>query len=130
MVSFQMEPDAPTLADIMTPLSLDDIARKQIRHWIEGTGITQATLADRIGRNQAWMSRYLKGEFDADLTTLDQMARVFNHTVAALLNVPDDPEVAQLVSHYRACRPEARAWLSSIAAEMSRAARVRSRSRR
>jgi predicted transcriptional regulator len=54
------------------PLTLDQVARDRIKHWIVSTGVTQTELAARIGRTQAWMSRYLSGEFDADLETLQE----------------------------------------------------------
>jgi transcriptional regulator with XRE-family HTH domain len=124
-----MDAETPTLAVDM-PLTLDQIARTQIRRWIQSTGITQTALAERIGRNQAWMSRYLGGEFDADLVTLNQIATVFDHTITALLQVPEDPDIARLVMNYRALRPEARAILLGVAEEMSRATRTPGRSRK
>jgi len=67
------------------PLTLDQQARERIKTWVASTGVTQTELAKRIGRNQAWMSRYLNGEFAADLATLQQMAETFGFTLIALL---------------------------------------------
>ena len=57
------------------PQTLDEQARQRIRTWIQLTGVTQKTLGERIGRNQAWMSRYLSGELNADLETLRNSPR-------------------------------------------------------
>ena len=78
---------------------------QRIKAWIASTGVTQSALAERIGRNQAWMSRYLAGEFAADLETLQKMARAFNHSLAALLESPTDPDEAKLIEAYRALSP-------------------------
>jgi len=90
------------------PLTLDQIARNRIKAWIQATGITQAELAARIGRNQAWMSRYLAAEFDADLETLNKMAISFGHPLGALLTTPVDPMEAQLIERFRALPTETR----------------------
>lgn len=102
-----------------------ELVRIQIRQWIDSTGITQVALAERIGRNQAWMSRYLKGEFDTDLETLEAMTRVFGHTLAAALNVPDEPDEAGLVTKYRAATPEQRRLVHQILDEWTRPKRKR-----
>jgi transcriptional regulator with XRE-family HTH domain len=113
-----------------TVMSLDETARSQIRRWIDTTGLTQTQLATAIGRNQAWMSRYLAGEFDADLTTLEQMAGVFSHTIAELLLVPPQPDEARLILNYRACRPDARQTLLQVSDAMSSRVRARGKSRK
>jgi transcriptional regulator with XRE-family HTH domain len=105
-------PDAPILVPV--PQTLDQQARERIRQWIATTGVTQAELGTRIGRNQAWMSRYLKGEFDADLTTLDRMAQMFGFNLSALLNLPSDPFEARLIEEVRALPPKTRATLLDL----------------
>jgi transcriptional regulator with XRE-family HTH domain len=102
-------PDAPILVPV--PQTLDQQARERIRSWIQTTGVTQAQLGERIGRTQAWMSRYLKGEFDADLTTLDRMAQMFGFTLVGLLNLPSDPFEARLIEEVRALPPKTRQTL-------------------
>lgn len=119
--------ESPILAPM--PLSLDELARGRIKAWIASTGVTQGNLGERIGRNQAWMSRYLAGEYDADLETLQKIARVFGHSLSALLESPTDPEEAKLVEAYRALRPEARAIALTVLQELSRP-RSRGRTRR
>jgi transcriptional regulator with XRE-family HTH domain len=89
-------------------LTLDQIARARVREWLTATGTTQTALGERIGRTQAWMSRYLLGEFDADLTTLQKIAEVFGHSIAALLDAPSDPAEATLLNHFRAVDAEKR----------------------
>jgi transcriptional regulator with XRE-family HTH domain len=109
--------------------TLDEVARGQIRKWIQSTGITQTNLAERIGRNQAWMSRYLAGDYDADLETLQKMALVFGHSLSTMLELPKDPEEAALLSAYRALRQEARVLALNVLQEWGRG-RARGRSRR
>jgi transcriptional regulator with XRE-family HTH domain len=111
------------------PLSLDELARGRIKAWIASTGVTQGNLGERVGRNQAWMSRYLAGEYDADLETLQKMANVFGHSISALLESPTNPDEAKLVEAYRALRPEARLIALNLLQELGRP-RVRGRARR
>lgn len=102
--------------------SLDTLARKQIVAWMETTGITQVALGERIGRNQAWVSRYLSAEFDADLDALQRIAEVFGHTLWTLLgNLPADRREAELISLYRACRPAGRRAVELLLVELTRA---------
>jgi transcriptional regulator with XRE-family HTH domain len=109
--------------------TLDEVARGQIRKWIQSTGITQTNLAERIGRNQAWMSRYLAGDYDADLETLQKIALVFGHSLSTMLELPKDPEEAALLSAYRALRQEARVLALNVLQEWGRG-RSRGRPRR
>lgn len=102
------------------PSSLDQLVRGRIRTWITSTGTTQTALAEQIGRNQAWMSRYLAAEFDADLETLQKMARVFGHSLTALLDAPTNPDEAQVLEAYRALRPAARAIALNLLQDWSR----------
>jgi transcriptional regulator with XRE-family HTH domain len=102
------------------PISLQQTARFQIKRWIASTGITQTTLGERIRRNQAWMSRYLGGDIDADVDTLQQIAEVFGHTLAQLLDIPDDPHEASLLAEYRALRAEVRPLAIQVLREMAR----------
>jgi transcriptional regulator with XRE-family HTH domain len=98
---------------ILTPVpqSLDQQARERIKSWVATTGVTQTDLAARIGRNQAWMSRYLKGDFAADLETLMKIAAAFGFSLVALLDLPRDPHEARLVEEFRALTPRGRASL-------------------
>jgi transcriptional regulator with XRE-family HTH domain len=100
----------PSILDAMpTPQpTLDQVARDRIRTWIQSTGVTQTDLSEQIGKNQAWMSRYLKGEFDADLETLQTIARVFGHQFNALISSPADPVEARVLDLFRALPASAR----------------------
>jgi transcriptional regulator with XRE-family HTH domain len=95
--------------------------RETILRWIKTTGITQDQVAKAIARSPMWLSRYLRGYYDTDLDTLDRLARVFNHSLAALLSVPDDPQERELISAYREAPPSGRKALLLIAAEIRRA---------
>jgi transcriptional regulator with XRE-family HTH domain len=99
--------------------TLDELARARIKTWITTTGITQTFLAEQIGENQAWMSRYLSGEFNADLDRLEKIAKVFSHTVAALLDSPADPQEKELIDAYRALPPSARALVLPLLQHMA-----------
>lgn len=106
-------------------LSLDMRARQRIKNWMETSGITQTMLGDRIGKNQAWMSRYLAGEFDADLPTLQKMAAAFGHTLYALLDLaPEAPEL-RVIEMYRALPPRTRATVEKMLEALSQAPRGR-----
>jgi transcriptional regulator with XRE-family HTH domain len=102
------------------PLSLDQLARLQIKRWMDSTGIKQGELALRVGKNQSWMSRYLSEEFDADLEILHKMAGVFGHTLVQLLEMPGDPEERTLIAGYRALRPKARKILLQLVNDWTR----------
>jgi transcriptional regulator with XRE-family HTH domain len=96
------------------PPTLDEIARARIREWMRTTGATQVMLAGRIGKTQAWMSRYLSGELDADLESLRGMAAAFEHSLSALLEAPTNPIEAELITLYRALHPDARKALLDL----------------
>jgi transcriptional regulator with XRE-family HTH domain len=115
-------PIAPAPILIPVPPGLDQQARERIQSWIASTGVTQTELATRIGRNQAWMSRYLKGEIQAaDLETLQKIAQTFGFTLIALLDLPRDPHEARLVEEFRALPPRGRASLLDFLATLRQA---------
>jgi transcriptional regulator with XRE-family HTH domain len=93
---------------------LDDVARARILAWLRASGKTQADLGRDIGRNQSWMSRYLDGEFDADLDTLQRIAFAFDHTLTALLNVPGDAPGDEAREHFNALRKQTRDLALSV----------------
>jgi hypothetical protein len=66
------------------------------------------------------MSRYLKGEFDADLDTLQKITRVFGHELTSALNIPSDPDEALVLTRYRALRIEARRIVLTLLEHLSR----------
>jgi transcriptional regulator with XRE-family HTH domain len=87
---------------------LDERARQRITTWLQTSGKTQTAVAEAIGRNQAWMSRYLDAEFDTDLETLERLAAQFGHTLFHLLNVPGDDDERALLEQFRAVDDRAR----------------------
>lgn len=89
--------------------SLVELARSRIVAWMEANPKkTQATIAQAVGVTQGWVSKYKRGELDADLDQLETMARVFDHTIFELLDLRPDPKERELLEAYRRLRPEAR----------------------
>lgn len=105
-------------------LSLQQIARARIATWIEGSGMKQAKVAEAIGRNQVWVSRYLTGKTDADVDTLHQLAAVFGHSLASLLQTTPDPDEAAIIEAFRALRQSARPTAIAVLREMGGQQRV------
>lgn len=87
---------------------LDERARKRLRAWREGHGITQAELAKRIDRNSVWISRYFDAAYDADLDTLAKMADALGHTLYELFDIKTDAKEQALIDAYRALSPQNR----------------------
>lgn len=108
---------------------LDDVARRRIVAWLRASGRTQADLGRDIGRNQAWMSRFLDGEFDADLDTLQRIAVAFEHDITALLDAPKPGPDAEALSLFRALRPASRALALELLREWAHPPVTRGRSR-
>lgn len=79
--------------------------------------MSQSRLAARIGRPQPWLSRYL-GTDDSEevelLETLSRIAKVFDHSFAALLGVPGDPDEQDIIDFYRKIRPSSRKALKDL----------------
>lgn len=107
---------------------LDETARSRVKKWLAAAEMTQTALAEKIGRNQAWMSRYLDGEFDADLETLDKIARAFEHTLFALLDEHANANEAEVIERWRALKPSSRTLLLDVLREWT-PERGRTRSR-
>jgi transcriptional regulator with XRE-family HTH domain len=116
--------DDPIIVEAMpsVPTPIDEIARQQIRQWLRSTGTTQVAFAEQIDRNQEWVSRYLNGNFDADLPTLQRMAGVFGHNLATLFgSLPTDPDESALLRMFRELRPEDRKLQLSLLRSWTRA---------
>src|SRR5262245_11050000 len=99
---------------VLSGMALDKLARERIRQWMRMTGITQEELADRLGKTQAWVSRYLAGGMDADLETLQEMASLFGHGLHALLDLPQNPDEQFILERYRALPEDSRAALLQL----------------
>lgn len=108
---------------------LDERARTRVKEWLSGSGTTQTALADAIGRNQAWMSRYLDGEFDTDLDTLTKLASAFQHSLFELLDLSATDEERALLRFFRALKPETRALAIQVLEQWAGAPRPRARTR-
>lgn len=123
--------DSPNLAAMPTlPLPLDEIVRQKIKAWVLSTGVTQTALAQHIGRDQVWMSRYLAGKVGADLETVARLVRAFGHPLSAVLDSPSDPNEARLVELFRGFSPELRTQLLQLFQSIARQARARRGPRR
>jgi transcriptional regulator with XRE-family HTH domain len=122
--------DDPIIVEAMpsVPTPIDEIARQQIRQWLRSTGTTQVSFAQQIDRNQEWVSRYLNGNFDADLPTLQRMAAVFGHNLATLFgSLPSDPDEGSLLRMFRGLRPEGRKALLTVLQEWTHPRPIQSR---
>ena len=115
------------ILDVMPPPqpTLDQIARDRIRDWIQTTGVKQTELAKLIDKPQPWISRYLSGGLDADLETLAAIARVFDHSLAALINAPADPGEARVIGLYRRLPDATRQVLIQLLEKLALAKRNR-----
>lgn len=102
---------------------LDELARAKITAWREASGQTQTAFAEAIDRNQAWMSRYLDGEFDADLDTLERIAAHFGHTLFTLFDVSAPSDEGALVDGYRQLTPKQRELVRGMVQGLLDAAR-------
>lgn len=107
----------------------DDMARAKVSQWLAASSMTQTALADTIGRNQAWMSRYLDGEFDTDLETLDRLAAAFGHTLYELLDVGANATEAEVLERWRSLKPSGRGVILAVLREWTPQERGRTRAR-
>jgi transcriptional regulator with XRE-family HTH domain len=112
------------------PPTLDQIARNRIKAWMTTTRTTQTTLAERIGRDQPWMSNYLNDKVNADLETLRKMAEVFGYTFQDLFAQSSNPRFAKFFADYSVLPPLMQADLEGIAAHMLAALNPPKRRRR
>jgi transcriptional regulator with XRE-family HTH domain len=88
---------------------LSELARKRLVQWMEkNPAISQTEVGRAVGHGQGWVSKYKRGEQDADIDELDGMARVFGHTLTELLDLRDDDQERDLLDAFRALRPELR----------------------
>lgn len=88
---------------------LADLARQRIVTWMAANPkITQNMIAEAVGVSQSWVSLYKSGRVEADLDQLDEIARVFNHTLNELLDLRPDPKERELIEAYRAIEPAKR----------------------
>lgn len=115
----------PPPAPIQTNPPIDERVRRRVNQWLTMSGISQAVLAQRIGKDQAWMSRYLRGEHDADLATVERLAAAFGHNIATLLDVVPDERDAIAVEMLRALAPTDRAAIVRLLEIVTRPKRTK-----
>lgn len=65
---------------------LEEIIGKNIARYREAAGLTQATLAEKIGISTAFVSRVERGQKKMKVETLYATAKVLNVSVDALLS--------------------------------------------
>ena len=73
---------------------LEEIIGKNIARYREAAGLTQATLAEKIGISTAFVSRVERGQKKMKVETLYATAKVLNVSVDALLST--ESSAAQL----------------------------------
>ena len=129
-----MDADVTTVIGMPSPSSplpapdnLDSRARSRIKHWMSVSQITQVMLAERIGKDQSWLSRYLAGAHDADVQTLARLAAAFGNTLFTLLDIPPDPQDARVLEMFRALSPATQGVVLHLLESLTRAARRRGR---
>lgn len=98
---------------------LQSLARSRLRMWLQSDGRSQTNVAASIGRNQEWVSRFLTGKLDADVDTLQQLAAIFGHSLASLLQVAVDPDEAKLIDAFRALSGPARVTAIEVVRAMA-----------
>lgn len=109
--------------------ALDDEARKRLKRWHAGSGLTQAAFAEKIGRNAVWVSRYFGNLQDADLDTLQTMATALGHSLTALFDLRPDEREQALLTAYRAIPESHRPMLIRTAEQWAALARTGGRGR-
>lgn len=71
---------------------LEEIIGKNIARYREAAGLTQATLAEKIGISTAFVSRVERGQKKMKVETLYATAKVLNVSVDALLSTESSAE--------------------------------------
>lgn len=70
--------------------TIQERARQQVVKCLAASGLTQTALGERLSpkRRPAWVSRYLRGEIDADIDTLTQLVAIFKCSYEDLFGEP------------------------------------------
>lgn len=98
---------------------LSERARARLIQWMDANpDISQTTIGRAVGHGQGWVSKYRQGTQEADIDELDGMARVFNHTLAELVDLRPDPNEQALLDRYRALPERRRRLMLSTMEEM------------
>ena len=83
-------------------------ARARLQRWAEGQRVTQRTLAQAVGHQQAWISTYFSGSQQADVDELDALARALGHTIGELFDTQPNPQEQLLLELFRSLSPAKR----------------------
>jgi transcriptional regulator with XRE-family HTH domain len=120
-------PGARTLRADLDDQAIHDFARRQVKNKLLAIDMTQETLATAIGRPSHWISRYLRGEFNADFPTLFRIATTFHISLDALLQLPtaDDPLFREWVEMYALLEPEGKDVFLKLLRRVTRGLRPR-----
>lgn len=94
--------------------SYDQVARARIVRWRMARGMTQAQLGERIGRKPTWISRYENQQLNADLATIARMAQVFDQTLFAALDVPQDVMERDVMERFRLIHTDQRQFVLQL----------------
>lgn len=86
---------------------LSERARARLIQWMErNPNISQTDVGRSIGHGQGWVSKYKRGEQEADIDDLDGMARVYGHTLIELIDLRPDPIEQRLLDAFRSLPPD------------------------
>jgi transcriptional regulator with XRE-family HTH domain len=120
---------------------LDQYVRRRISTHLAAMPVrpTQEAIGEAIGHTQTWVSHYLNGRHDADLTTLHQLCDYIGLRLADILAEaageapakPDNPEESETLTLLRSITPaERRAQLEILRIIARRPSTKRARQRR
>ena len=96
----------------MVGSTLEEIIGGNIARYREASGMTQATLAEKIGISTAFVSRVERGQKKIKLETLHSAAKVLNVSIDALLST--DSSTAQLANINRLLADQPAEYLEGI----------------
>lgn len=92
--------------------ALEEIIGRNIARYREAAGLTQATLAEKIGISAAFVSRVERGQKKMKVDTLYATAKALNVSVDALLNT--DNSTAQLANINQLLKGQSVEYLEGI----------------
>jgi len=97
--------------------AIEDGVRRTITAWMSARAVTKTALGTAVGRNQPWVTRYLDGEFGADLETLQRVADFFGEPITALFPAVTEDDAGEVVNRFRATTPPRRALVLGLLRE-------------
>ena len=93
----------------------------RLRTFMENAGMTQDTLAERLGVNRASVSYYINGIKMPRMSTIDRICQIFNCRRSDLLDPTGDlsQDESGLISDYRLLIPEERRIARNLVSDMA-----------